>query len=210
MYELLSPPIAGFETMKRFWDKTRNITITKLLPGEFYVSTSHEMISTVLGSCVSACLWDEDNQIGGMNHFLLPTTLGVSGANSYALRYGSWVMECLINKLLKHGAERENIRAKVFGGASIKDGLAENKRNIKFVLAHLMLENIPLVSEDTGGKYPRKVMFNPLTGRIQMKILQQTRNSTIQRREHQYNSDVRHYEFDSNIELFKDDTSSLK
>ncbi|NQZ07712.1 MAG: chemoreceptor glutamine deamidase CheD [Algicola sp.] len=204
MYEHLSPPIAGFETVKRFWDKTRNITITKLLPGEFYVSTSQEMISTVLGSCVSACLWDESNKIGGMNHFLLPTITGENGSsNSYALRYGNWIMESLINELLKHGAKRQHIRAKVFGGASIKDGLPNSDRNVKFILAHLMLENIPLVGENTGGNLPRKVMFNPLTGRTQIKALQKTRNDTIQVREQQYNKDLRYYEFDSNIELFK-------
>lgn len=208
MYETISPPLAGFETVKRFWDKTRGIVITKLLPGEFYVSTSDEMISTTLGSCVSACLWDEKNKIGGMNHFLLPVLAGTKGASSsndsYALRYGNWIMESLINELLKHGAERKNLRAKVFGGGFIKNGLTNNDRNVKFVLAHLMLENIPLVNENTGGSYPRKLMFNPRTGAIQMKTLQQTRNDTIERREIQYNRDIRHYEFDSNIELFQD------
>jgi chemotaxis protein CheD len=157
---------------------------------------------------IDESLWDEKNQIGGMNHFLLPTFYNAKGSNhssdSYALRYGNWIMESLFNELLKHGADRKSLRAKVFGGGSIKNGLTNNDRNVKFVLAHLMLENIPLVNENTGGNYPRKVMFNPLTGAIQMKTLQKTRNDTIERREIQYNEDIRHYEFDSNIELFND------
>lgn len=204
MHEQLPPTLPGFETIKRFWDKNRQITITKILPGEYYVSINDEIISTVLGSCVAACIWDEKNKIGGMNHFLIPKKVDpTSPTDSYALRYGSWIMESLINELLKHGAERKHMRAKVFGGGKLNHPQNNHVRNIEFVLAHLMLENIPLVVENTGGAWPRKLMFSPLTGKAQMKKLQFTHNDTIERRERQYLLDVQTYEDDSNIELFK-------
>ena len=207
------PPLSGFETIKRFWDKRRNIIIAKILPGEFYVSTRNEIISTVLGSCISACIWDEVNGVGGMNHFLLPQRSENSSnskdsvwgdQNSYTARYGNWAMEYLVNEVIKQGGTRNNMKAKIFGGGKIINAMTTDvgNGNVEFVLEYLKLENIPIVANDTGGPWPRKVMFEPLTGRAQVKKLRSMHNDTVQRRERQYANDVVQNETESNIELF--------
>lgn len=206
---IINPPLAGFETIKRFWDKRRNIVIAKILPGEFYVTKSPECISTVLGSCISACIWDEVNKVGGMNHFLLPSRSVNSSSSwgdpsSYTTRYGNWAMEYLVNEVIKQGATRNNMKAKVFGGGKIINAMTTDvgNGNVEFVLEYLKLENIPIIAHDTGGPWPRKVMFDPITGRAQVKKLRSMHNDTVQRRERQYVSDVVQGEQESNIELF--------
>lgn len=198
------PPLPGFETIKRFWDKRRGIIIAKILPGEFYVSKSREAISTVLGSCISACVWDEVNGVGGMNHFLLPQRNNSSTSDSYTARYGNWAMEYLVNEVLKHGATRNNLKSKIFGGGKIINSMTNEvgNGNVDFVLEYLRLENIPIVANDTGGPWPRKVMFDPLSGRAQVKKLRSMHNDTVQRRERQYVSNIDKNETESNIELF--------
>ena len=203
-------PLSGFETIKRFWDRRRNVIIAKILPGEFYVSKNqNEVISTVLGSCISACVWDEVNQVGGMNHFLLPEKNQYSGdkwgdPSSYTTRYGNWAMEYLVNEVIKHGGTRNNMKAKIFGGGKIIHSMSSEvgDGNVEFVLRYLKLENIPIIANDTGGPWPRKVLFEPLTGRAQVKKLRSMHNDTVQRRERQYVNDVEEHEKESNIELF--------
>ena len=99
------PVLSGFEHVKRFWDGKRHKVVAKVLPGEFYVSKSDELITTVLGSCIAACIYDEGLGIGGMNHFMLPAEKGVDPSNAHSLncRYGNWAMEYLINEILKNG-----------------------------------------------------------------------------------------------------------
>ena len=113
------PPAAvpGFEHFERHWDRENGWTV-KILPGEYYVSRGEEAISTVLGSCVSACVRDPQRGVGGMNHFMLPEDTAV-GPNDWldpavglATRYGSYAMESLINDLLKLGAVRERLAEK--------------------------------------------------------------------------------------------------
>ncbi|MFT4925741.1 MAG: chemotaxis protein CheD [Phenylobacterium sp.] len=202
-----SPPLAGFETIKRFWDKRRGVIIAKILPGEFYVSTSKEVISTVLGSCISACIWDEMNGVGGMNHFLLPQRHNAhpdAQDASYTARYGNWAMEYLVNEVIKNGGTRNNLKAKIFGGGKIISAMTNDvgEGNVDFVLEYLKLENIPILANDTGGPWPRKVMFDPLTGRAQIKKLRSIHNDTVQRRERKYVHDIDQSETESNIELF--------
>ena len=108
------PALPGFNAINRYWDKVNNCFTAKILPGEFYVTTHHELITTVLGSCVSACIRDPIFGIGGMNHFMLPlegdhsSTAWKNAGNSASTRYGNVAMELLINNILKHGAERDN------------------------------------------------------------------------------------------------------
>lgn len=206
---IINPPLSGFETIKRFWDRRRNTVIAKILPGEFYVTKSPELISTVLGSCISACIWDEVNKVGGMNHFLLPQRSSNSSSSwgdpsSYTTRYGNWAMEYLVNEVIKQGGTRNNMKAKVFGGGKIINAMTTDvgHGNVEFVLEYLKLENIPIIANDTGGPWPRKVMFDPLTGRAHVKKLRSMHNDTVQRRERQYVSDVVQSEQESNIELF--------
>lgn len=142
----------------------------KVLPGEYFVSGEDVMIMTVLGSCIAACIWDGKIRAGGMNHFMLPDGDGADGGG----RYGSYAMELLINQLLKSGARRESMQAKVFGGAQVMAGFTTmnvGERNTKFVLDYLATERIPVVSQDVLDIHPRKVCFFPTSGKALVKRL---------------------------------------
>jgi chemotaxis protein CheD len=140
----------------------------KVLPGEYFVSGDDVMIMTVLGSCIAACIWDGKARLGGMNHFMLPEGDDGSG------RYGSYAMELLLNEMIKMGARRETMQAKVFGGGAVMAGFTTmnvGERNTKFVLDYLATERIPVVSQDVLDIHPRKVCFFPVTGKALVKRL---------------------------------------
>jgi chemotaxis protein CheD len=140
----------------------------KVLPGEYYVDDQDLLIMTTLGSCIAACLWDRNARVGGMNHFMLPDGAGESG------RYGSFAMELLINEMLKRGANRSSIEAKVFGGGQVISGMNTmnvGERNTAFVLEYLKTERITVVSKDVLDVYPRKVCFLPASGKAMVKRL---------------------------------------
>lgn len=142
----------------------------KVLPGEYFVANENMVIMTVLGSCIAACLWDSRSHIGGMNHFMLPDGDMVDSSG----RYGSYAMEVLINEMLKLGARRETMQAKIFGGAQVMHNFTTmnvGERNTNFVLNYLHTERIPIVSEDVLDIYPRKVVFFPVTGKAMVKRL---------------------------------------
>jgi chemotaxis protein CheD len=150
----------------------------KVLPGEYFVASEDLMIMTVLGSCISACLWDTRARAGGMNHFMLPDGDGGDGGG----RYGSYAMELLINQMLKIGARRETMQAKVFGGAQVMAGFTSmnvGERNTKFVLDYLSTERIPVVSQDVLDIHPRKVCFFPVTGKALVKRLAHSHPETL-------------------------------
>jgi chemotaxis protein CheD len=145
----------------------------KILPGEYFVYDEDMLIMTTLGSCIAACLWDRHAKIGGMNHFMLPDGLG-SGASGEHGRYGSYAMELLINELLKRGATRGTLEAKVFGGGAVISGMNTinvGERNTTFVLDYLKTERIPVLSKDVLDVYPRKVCFLPASGKAMVKRL---------------------------------------
>lgn len=142
----------------------------KVLPGEYFVSSDDLVIMTVLGSCIAACIWDNKMRIGGMNHFMLPDGDGADGSG----RYGSYAMELLLNEMIKLGARRETMQAKVFGGGAVMAGFTTmnvGERNTKFVLDYLATERIPVVSQDVLDIHPRKVCFFPVTGKALVKRL---------------------------------------
>ena len=150
----------------------------KVLPGEYFVSTEDLVIMTVLGSCISACIWDGKVRAGGMNHFMLPDGDSVDGFG----RYGSYAMELLINELRKKGARRESMQAKVFGGAAVMAGFTTmnvGERNTKFVFDYLATERIPVVSQDVLDIHPRKVCFFPVTGKVLVKRLAHSHPETL-------------------------------
>ncbi len=152
-----------------FWYETSlRSEAVKVLPGEYFVDNEDILIMTTLGSCIAACLWDPKARIGGLNHFMLPGGTGDSG------RYGSFAMELLINQLLKRGATRGNLEAKVFGGGRVIAGLDTQNigaRNTQFVLDYLKTERIPVLSKDVMDIYPRKVCFLPASGKAMVKRL---------------------------------------
>jgi chemotaxis protein CheD len=143
----------------------------KVLPGEYFVHDEDLLIMTTLGSCIAACLWDRDRRIGGMNHFMLPDG-GTSDSDSG--RYGSFAMELLINEMMKRGASRLSMEAKVFGGGAVIAGMNSinvGERNTQFVIDYLKTERIPIVSKDVLDIYPRKVCLLPASGKAMVKRL---------------------------------------
>lgn len=150
----------------------------KVLPGEYFVATEDIVVMTVLGSCIAACLWDGRARVGGMNHFMLPD--GDTGDGSG--RYGSFAMELLINEMLKLGARRETMQAKIFGGAQVMAGFTTmnvGERNTQFVQDYLSTERIPIVSQDVLDIHPRKVCFFPVTGKALVKRLAHSHPETL-------------------------------
>ncbi|MBE1297517.1 chemotaxis protein CheD [Phycobacter azelaicus] len=142
-----------------------NSTSVTLLQGEYRVSTDPSVVfSTVLGSCIAACIYDAENGVGGMNHFLLANANG----GAVSARYGIHAMELLINGVMKKGAERRNLKAKVFGGAKMSVNLSDiGASNAQFVQQFLKDEGIPCISSSVGGTSARRVRFHPVTGSAQ-------------------------------------------
>ncbi|TPH12749.1 chemoreceptor glutamine deamidase CheD [Litorilituus lipolyticus] len=200
-----------FSNINHYWDKQRDMVVAKILPGEFYFTTGHIAISTTLGSCISACIWDSKTFIGGMNHFMLPITnkeahevnWGKREKMSDATRYGNFAMEHLINTILKSGGRRANLRAKLFGGAKVLNKMTDvGQRNIDFAIHYLKQENIPVESQDIGDIFPRKIIFEPSSGRAFVKRLDNLHNDTITRREYDYRSQIEQDPVDGDVELF--------
>jgi chemotaxis protein CheD len=203
------PPIAGFEHVNRYWDREREIFAAKILPGEYYVTQENELITTVLGSCVSACIRDKESGIGGMNHFMLPESnsgklkQGSEGVVGIATRYGNYAMEHLINTILSNGGKRKNLEVKVFGGGKIIPMLTDvGMKNIGFVLGYIEQEGLKLLSQDLGNIYPRKIIYFPQTGKVGMKKIQDLHNDTIAQRERQYFNSLKNAPVGGDVELF--------
>lgn len=196
--EVLSPNL--------YYDPGFEIDAVKILPGEFYVTARDMMLVTVLGSCVSACIRDRVSGIGGMNHFMLPDSREDEGTPvGVATRYGTYAMELMINQMLKNGAKRSNLEAKVFGGGKILRGFTVanvGERNAKFALDYLKAEGIIVTAQDLLDNYPRKVYFFPQTGKILMKKLRHVHNDTIVEREQEYRARLKAAVVQGDVELF--------
>ena len=187
------PPVHGFEDIACNWDHALGAWSAKILPGEFYITRAEEAITTVLGSCISACIRDPELAVGGMNHFMLPedTTQGKSSwldnEAGLATRYGSFAMESLINGLLKLGARRERLEVKLFGGGHILNvGMDVGDRNIDFARHWLKVEGYKVVAEDVGETVPRRVVYFPANGKVRVKHLRPLESREIAQREQQY------------------------
>ena len=189
-----------------YFDRQFNCDAVKILPGEYFVTQRELVIVTVLGSCVSVCLRDRANGIGGMNHFMLPGNHdgGLSPISASA-RYGVYAMELLINHLLKLGARRSDFEAKVFGGGSVLRGMTANnvgERNAEFVRDYLATENIQIAAQDLLDIYPRKVYYFPNTGRVLVKKLKSQHNTTVLDREMEYSMRIKRVPVAGEIDLF--------
>jgi chemotaxis protein CheD len=174
---------------RRYFDPRFEATIITVAPGEHEItSAKDEIVATVLGSCISVCMRDSHVGVGGLNHFLLPKNNG-SADPSAGERYGDTAMEVLINGLLKRGAKRSNLEAKVFGGARVLSGatmLAIGDGNIAFVTEFLDREGIPTMSKDVGGTRSRRIHYQPSTGRAWVQHVQSSQKSTEHEQEVAY------------------------
>ncbi|MBP0481393.1 chemotaxis protein CheD [Sagittula salina] len=144
--------------------------LINVIQGDYMISEDPSaVLTTVLGSCIAVCLFDATRGIGGMNHFLLPSREGAEGEN---VRYGAYAMELLINGMLKQGADRSRIQAKMFGGASMMGNLRDiGASNAAFAKAFLADEEIPCVAESTGGNSARRIRFWPTSGRVRQLLV---------------------------------------
>lgn len=189
-----------------YYDRNFDIQAAKILPGEYYATGRDMLIVTVLGSCVAACIRDPVTGIGGMNHFMLPhDTQSGAGLVSSSARYGTYAMELLINQIIKLGARRERLEAKLFGGGNVMKGFTVTdvgERNARFAIEYLKLEGIRLVAQDLRDDYPRKVYFFPATGRVLVKKLRSVHNDTIVRRERDYEHKLAAESVAGEVELF--------
>lgn len=146
--------------------------VISIVQGEYEISSdSKTRLSTILGSCVSCCMFDPTAGVGGMNHFLLAK----GGDGTVNIKYGSHAMEMLINSLLKRGAERSRLQAKLFGGANINSALGPiGSNNGTFAKDFLRRESIPCVGESLGGQNARRINFWPTTGSVKQMIVPRT------------------------------------
>ncbi|MEZ5498490.1 MAG: chemoreceptor glutamine deamidase CheD [Steroidobacteraceae bacterium] len=202
-------PLPAFAHISQHFDRDLGSWCARILPGQYYVSRNDEMIDTVLGSCVSACLRDPQAGVGGMNHFMLPQSNGTSG-NSWldpktglATRYGSFAMESLINDLLKLGAARERLELKLFGGGKILESSIDvGERNAAFAREFARIEGLQIIAQDLGDIYPRKVIYHPLTGRVKVKRLHALDRARIAGEERNYAATIQSAPEGNDVELF--------
>lgn len=186
-----------------YFDRHFQRQAVKILPGEYFATSGSEVIVTVLGSCVAACLQDPFTGIGGMNHFLLPQSS--DGDHSLSARYGVNAMELLINEMLAMGAVKSRLRAKVFGGGHVIEAMSSNRvgnRNAEFVERFLHNEQIPIVASDLRGDYPRKVYFFPDSGQVWVKRIRNLKNDTILVREQSLRERLARDQEAGNVDLF--------
>lgn len=198
----------GFEHLRRFHEPATGCVSVKLLPGEYYASLQDEVITTVLGSCVSACIHDPEVGVGGMNHFMLPEPGGNGGRWGDTLagrsaRYGSDAMEQLVNAVLKAGGMRQRLQVKIFGGGCVLARMTDiGKRNIQFVHRYLEAEGLQLTAEDVGGVRPRQIRFYPQTGRTQVRRLGDAADPELADRERVYLKQLANDPIKGGVELF--------
>jgi chemotaxis protein CheD len=173
----------------QYFDREFRVETVKILPGQYHAAREGA-ITTVLGSCVSTCLWDPLTQIGGMNHFMLPgDTAAPDSPWAASARFGVYAMEVLINDMLRLGADRRRMVAKVFGGAQLLAGfdrLDVGAKNSEFVLEFLKVEGIRVLAQDLLDVCPRKVHFCIDNGKVQVKRLSLTPGDSVQKREREY------------------------
>ncbi len=210
MLARVTPPVLpgatpGFEHVRRYQDP-RGFIIAKLLPGDFYVTGEDEILDTVLGSCVSACIRSPRLKVGGMNHFMLPRPRN-DGTDSWtdkvgnATRYGTASMEQLINRILKEGAQRSELEVKIFGGARVLAALTDiGEHNVAFVREFLHNEGLKVIAEDVGDTCPRHIRYSPVSGRVRVKHLNRAAN--IASRELKYQSGLAVTSLAGSIDLF--------
>lgn len=177
--------------MYRHFDSRHQKDVLIIHPGEYLTTGDDVIISTVLGSCVSVALHDPNVGVGGLNHFMLTgnTQRGANILMEENARYGIFAMEILVNEILKLGAKRSALIAKVFGGGHVLHGPTTNnipEANVNFALEYLELERIPITSHDVGGTLARKILFFPQTSRVLLKRFAGSSAKPVEREELSY------------------------
>lgn len=163
----------SYFSTSRYYDRTFDTMVVKILPGQYHATDDKTVITTVLGSCVSVCLYDTCNGVGGMNHFMLPGNAGTAGkSGAGSARYGTHAMQLLLAHVIRLGAARDSLAAKVFGAGRVMDGMSDvGRQNADFALCYLQERRIHVAAVDVGATLPRKIFFSPATGQVFVKRL---------------------------------------
>jgi len=182
---------------------SNDLLTISLMSGECYISNDpSEIIITILGSCVAACMRDPVAGVGGMNHFLLPDAGKVAGGAQSA-RYGVYAMELLINGILEHGGHKNRLETKVFGGGNVMSSSAMiGDRNVQFIRSFLQSEKLPITSEDLGGNYPRRVRYYPTSGRVQLLRLRRQEDMLVADEERKWADSLSKTPMEGSVEIF--------
>jgi chemotaxis protein CheD len=169
------PAVPGSVATHHYFDRDFDCTAVKLLPAEYYVTDAGILLTTVLGSCVAACITDVEAGVAGMNHFMLPDDAEADARDQVeSMRYGAYAMDVLVAELLRAGARRERLRAKVFGGAAVLANMTMlniGGRNADFVLRYLEKQRITIAAQDLRGLHARRVCLLPATGKAVVRKL---------------------------------------
>lgn len=192
---------------RRFFDSASSTWMVKVFPGEYFVSSKpDEVLVTVLGSCVSACIRDPKAGIGGMNHFMLPHShAGNWAGDLQSTRFGNFAMEKLINELMKAGCSRSSLEIKVFGGGNVTDtSNAIGTENSEFILRYLEAEGLRCVAHDLGGPLPRRIHYYPTTGKVVRRLLGTGESYAVAREEKEYVNRLSTRKVAGEIQLFND------
>jgi len=189
---------------KNIYDPASGIDIVKIFSGDSYVSTKpNEMLVTILGSCVAACIRDPIAGVGGMNHFLLPGNETTVPELSAANRYGVFAMESLINGILKAGGRKDRLEVKVFGGGNvINNSIRIGSKNAAFIRDFLKAEGLKIVSEDLEGDLPRRIHYYPDTGKVMMRKLKRKEDMRVVEEEKKYTQTLTTKPVEGDIDLF--------
>jgi len=189
---------------KRFYNATFNAHVIKIFSGEWAISRAEdEMLATILGSCVSACVRDPVVGVGGMNHFLLPGDEESNRHASDVARYGVNAMENLINALLKAGAHKQRLEFKVFGGGNVINNSARiGSKNAKFVQEFLQREGYRIASKNLEGDHPRSLHYYPVTGKVMLRTLRRSQDHQVVEEEAKYRTAISAKPVEGAIELF--------
>lgn len=181
--------------MHPLYSQSLKRTVLVLKPGDYHATEKGEVLYTVVGSCIAACIYDTQRAIGGMNHFMLPGLIHPDEMLTSELgRYGMFAMELLIGELIKLGAKRKDLQAKLFGGGHVlksrqRDGDITGS-NIQFARKYMELEGIPIVKQDLGGTVARKVLFFSDSSRVLMKRIEVNVAGRLLHEEQAYRSKI--------------------
>lgn len=157
-----------------YYDRIFDTQAVKILPGQYHASDDGTVITTVLGSCVSVCLYDTVNGVGGMNHYMLPGDPGgTSKSGNGSARYGTHAMKLLIEHIMQLGGGRANLQAKVFGAGRVMEGMSDvGRQNADFAIRFLKDRKIRIAAVDVGDTFPRKIYFSSASGQVFVKRIQ--------------------------------------
>lgn len=196
-----------YDGIKRYYDQNLELTVVKLMTGDCYVTDEpRQMLVTILGSCVSACMRDPVIGVGGMNHMLLPGTGGsakVKDDPGYSTRFGVFAMEELINGILKLGGRKDRLEVKIFGGGNvIKNSAMIGTKNVTFVKEFLKNEGLKVSAEHVGGSLPRRIHYYPDTGKVMMRELKRKEDFRIVEEEKEYQTSLVNKPKSQEAELF--------